>query len=258
MRKAQNTRGTQTANIGRIVMRNNIVEMTNEQLFGFLQSLQEEGDISPNCGFTFTNQMTVAPHLDVWFNAKKGIVHEASESYVRYTRTKLADGTRRQNHSGIVTAWMLKSRETFLRAVTSFILLHQRDFFQEDGGKLKPISLTDAAELIIRDQHWYFLDEKLDNSAMTRIVKNKIMSINDQEYLMREFFTTRMYHPQEIRLAMTKILKAHPGLSDMAMVEELEGYGIGIARRTVTKYRAGLGIKATFSNMARRRPRRTK
>jgi RNA polymerase sigma-54 factor len=149
--------------------------------------------------------------------------------------------------------WLVKSlhqrAQTILKV--SIELVRQQDgFFRRGVRHLKPLVLRDIAEAI--DMH---------ESTVSRVTTNKFIATPHGIFELKYFFTSAIpasgggdaHSAEAVRHRIKTLVDAEPAaeiLSDDRIVELLKSDGIGIARRTVAKYREALGIA---SSVQRRR-----
>ena len=142
----------------------------------------------------------------------------------------------------------LKSAEFFVRSIEQrklsilktmrSILRYQIEFFREGPLKLKPLVLREVAE-----------DVGMHESTISRITSNKYVHTPRGIFELKYFFSSAISSnsgdmaaeavKQRIKELITGELKP---LSDQRLADVLAAEGIQIARRTVAKYREGLGI----------------
>lgn len=132
-------------------------------------------------------------------------------------------------------------RFSTIELVMDSILKKQQDFFVKGPKYLKPMVLNDIAEEINRDP-----------STVQRAVNGKYVKTPYGTYELKDFFSSGVAQSNGTKVGKAEILddireivagedRANP-LSDDSIVEILKKRGIGIARRTVAKYRDNLGI----------------
>lgn len=159
--------------------------------------------------------------------------------------------TQLQNANWLIRA-MDQRAQTILKVATEIV--EQQDAFFNYGIEfLRPLKLTDIAEVI-----------QMHESTVSRVTTNKYIGTPRGIFELKFFFTTSLVsssgveHSSESVKARIKTLidEEDPGavLSDDKLVEMLKAEGIDLARRTVAKYREGLGIPSTVQ---RRRTKRT-
>ena len=140
--------------------------------------------------------------------------------------------------------WLLKSLEirndTLLR-VAQAIVARQADFLARGDEYMKPMILKDIATAI-----------EMHESTISRITSGKYMHTPRGVFELRFFFSSQVEgeggqgtSSTAIRAKIRKLIRdedpADP-LSDSRLAEILSGEGIPVARRTVAKYREGLGL----------------
>ena len=143
--------------------------------------------------------------------------------------------------------WFIKSlesrNETLLKVVNCIIEL-QEDFFEHGPVSMKPMILSDISEKL-----------DLHESTISRVTTSKYLATPRGIYELKYFFSSHVatYTGGECSsTAVSAILKElinaevpHKPLSDNKLTELLKEQGINIARRTVAKYREGLGIPSS-------------
>tara|TARA_B100001758_G_scaffold201397_1_gene180430 strand:- start:379 stop:1704 length:1326 start_codon:yes stop_codon:yes gene_type:complete len=137
----------------------------------------------------------------------------------------------------------LLKREVTLKNVMSTIISFQEEYFiSGDEKKLKPMKLADIAEKV-----------KMDISTISRVSNSKYIETYFSTFKVKELFS-ESYKKENGEIVSTKEIKQilkdlieqenkkHP-LNDEELSLLLEKEGFDVARRTVAKYRDGLGIK---------------
>lgn len=136
----------------------------------------------------------------------------------------------------------IKQRQQTLYVTMKVIIDLQRDFFlTQDEETLHPMVLRDVAE-----------KAKLDISTISRVSNSKYAMINGRIYPLKHFFmrTRANAGGEEIQARKVNQLiisiiesedKTKP-YSDEQLMEMLKAKGLNISRRTVAKYRDGIGI----------------
>lgn len=140
--------------------------------------------------------------------------------------------------------WFIQSirqRQDTMMRVMRAIVEHQKDFFLEGPGNLKPMVLKDIAERI-----------KMDVSTVSRVVNGKYVQtefgILELKYFFSEGVETEsgeMVSNREVKSLIERIIEGEDKkkpLSDQRITEILKKQGFRIARRTVTKYREAVGL----------------
>ncbi|MGD0883960.1 MAG: RNA polymerase factor sigma-54 [Thermodesulfovibrionales bacterium] len=139
--------------------------------------------------------------------------------------------------------WLLKSldqRNRTIYRVTESILEFQKDFFDKDVSRLRPLNLKDIA--ITLGMH---------ESTISRVTSNKYLSCAHGIFSFRYFFSSALQSPTgaisstSVKDVIRKLIceeDAQKPLSDQRIVDLLKTKDIIIARRTVAKYREELKI----------------
>ncbi|SDR65311.1 RNA polymerase factor sigma-54 [Opitutus sp. GAS368] len=158
-----------------------------------------------------------------------------------YLREKLRSG------KFIINA--IEQRQRTIERITREIIKHQGEFFAEGVAKLKPLTMTQIADII-----------GVHETTVSRALANKYIKTPHGVFEMKFFFTSGYQSDAGEAVANTSvkemiadiIASEDPGkpLSDQEIVGLLEAKGLKIARRTVAKYREELGLLP--SNLRRR------
>lgn len=147
--------------------------------------------------------------------------------------------------------WLVRSlhqRATTILKVATEIVRQQHGFFERGIPSLKPLVLRDIADAI-----------GMHESTVSRVTANKYVSTPRGIFELKYFFTHAIgsgadaHSAESVRYRIRALIDSEAGdavLSDDALVEELRREGIGIARRTVAKYREAMNIP---SSVQRRR-----
>ncbi|HEY9013428.1 MAG TPA: RNA polymerase factor sigma-54 [Devosia sp.] len=153
--------------------------------------------------------------------------------------------------------WLAKSldqRAQTILKVTAEIVKQQDGFLVHGITHLKPMTLKMVADAI--DMH---------ESTVSRVTSNKYVSTPRGLFEMKYFFTTALgsstgggeHSAEAVRYRIRQLIDAESPaniLSDDTIAEMLsKEQGIEVARRTVAKYREGMGIP---SSVIRRRQKR--
>jgi len=135
----------------------------------------------------------------------------------------------------------LKQRRATLMKIMYSIFERQKEYFDFGPNVLKPLLYKDIAEMT-----------SLDISTISRSVRGKYVQspqgINELKYFFNEGLMTESGESmavKQIREKLKEIINNEPAgkpYSDDKLTDLLKDTGIHIARRTVTKYREGLGI----------------
>lgn len=168
----------------------------------------------------------------------KGTLNKTERDYLR---EKLRSG------KFIINA--IEQRQRTIERITREILRHQAEFFEEGVSKLKPLTMTQIADII-----------GVHETTVSRAVANKYIQTPHGVFDLKFFFTSGYQSDAGQSVANTSVKEMiadivageDPGapLSDQEIVGVLSGKGLNIARRTVAKYREELGLLP--SNLRRR------
>ena len=175
---------------------------------------------------------SVIPHLNISHSYVKMLRAGADEQTEEYISEKLKQAE-----------WVLQCinrRESTLHQVAECIVHRQNAFFTELYGQLVPLRLTDVAEEL-----------GLHESTISRAVKEKYLQCSRGVFLLSSFFSNGVAAAEgevsadSIRNRLRDFISAEDKrkpLSDRELTEKLMSEGIQISRRTVAKYREGMGI----------------
>ncbi|KAF0231840.1 MAG: RNA polymerase sigma-54 [Beijerinckiaceae bacterium] len=144
--------------------------------------------------------------------------------------------------------WIVRSLEQRARTilkVASEIVRQQDGFFTYGVAHLRPLNLKMIADAV-----------SLHESTISRVTANKFMATPRGLFEMKYFFTTAIsasdggvsVSSEAVRFRIKQLIDAEEPskvLSDDAIVDKLRDIGIDIARRTVAKYREGMGIASS-------------
>ncbi len=160
-----------------------------------------------------------------------------------------SDYLREKLRSGKFIINAIEQRQRTIERITREILTHQREFFEEGVSKLKPLTMTQIADII-----------GVHETTVSRALANKYLKTPHGVFEMKFFFTSGYQSDAGESVANTSVKEMiadiiageDPGkpLSDQEIVGLLEAKGLKIARRTVAKYREELGLLP--SNLRRR------
>ena len=150
-------------------------------------------------------------------------------------------------------SWLVRSLEqrarTILR-VASEIVRQQERFFGHGVAQMRPLTQRAVADKL-----------GLHESTISRVTAGKFLSCSQGLFELRYFFSAAIqsvaggeaFSAAAVQERIRQLVQAEQGsrtLSDDKIVVILNGEGIDIARRTVAKYREGMGI---LSSVERRR-----
>ena len=135
----------------------------------------------------------------------------------------------------------IEQRQQTIEKITREILRRQVDFFEEGVSKLRPLTMTQVAEVV-----------GVHETTVSRAIANKYIQTPHGVFDMKYFFTPGYQSAEGESVSNTSVKDmianliagedpATP-LSDQEIVGKLAEKSITIARRTVAKYREELGI----------------
>ncbi|MDB6115461.1 MAG: rpoN [Lacunisphaera sp.] len=160
-----------------------------------------------------------------------------------------SDYLREKLRSGKFIINAIEQRQRTIERITREIIKHQTEFFEEGVAKLKPLTMTQIADII-----------GVHETTVSRALANKYIKTPHGVFEMKYFFTSGYQSDAGESVANTSVKEMiadivageDPGkpLSDQEIVGLLEAKGLKIARRTVAKYREELGLLP--SNLRRR------
>lgn len=146
--------------------------------------------------------------------------------------------------------WLLNALErrgSTLQQCANAVLDTQRSFFADQSNDLAPMKLSSLAEQI-----------GVHPSTVSRALRGKYLQCRQGTFPLRYFFSHAVgqdgLSEQAIKIRIAKLVKAESPqkpLSDQKLCALLEQEGIQIARRTVTKYRIGLGFGSSTARKQR-------
>ena len=173
--------------------------------------------------------------------------------YARVSGKGQGEGQLKEVRSFIDEAWTnanwivrsLEQRARTILKVASEIVRQQDAFFTYGVAHLRPLNLKMIAEAV-----------SLHESTISRVTANKFMATPRGLFEMKYFFTTAIaasdggasVSSEAVRFRIKQLIDAEEPtaiLSDDAIVDKLKDIGIDIARRTVAKYREGMGIASS-------------
>jgi RNA polymerase sigma-54 factor len=166
----------------------------------------------------------------------------------RLSKTE-SDYLREKLRSGKFIINAIEQRQRTIERITREIIKHQHEFFEEGVSRLKPLTMTQIADII-----------GVHETTVSRALANKYMQTPHGVFEMKYFFTSGYQSDAGQSVANTSVKEMiadivageDPGkpLSDQEIVGLLQAKGLNIARRTVAKYREELGLLP--SNLRRR------
>ena len=136
----------------------------------------------------------------------------------------------------------VEQRFSTILSVAQAILKRQQHFLAYGSMAMKPLALREIAQEV-----------GVHESTVSRVTNNKFMATPCGVYELKYFFSRGLStagggecSPTAIRGLIREIVAAEPPgqpLSDVDIARELDGQGLKVARRTVTKYRQLLRIE---------------
>ena len=172
----------------------------------------------------------------------------------RFRQPRAATPRNRISPSCLQSAtWLLRALDQRARTilkVANEIVRQQDAFFAHGVEHLRPLNLKTVAEAI-----------GMHESTVSRVTANKYMATSRGIFELKYFFTSAIaaahggeaHSAEAVRHRIKQLIDAESAadvLSDDTIVEKLREAGIGIARRTVAKYREAMRIP---SSVQRRR-----
>ena len=140
-------------------------------------------------------------------------------------------------------------RNTTLMKTLECIVDLQRDFFDHGVGHMKPMCLSDVAQVI-----------GMHESTVSRSIKQKYLQCRHGVYPLGYFFQTCVttvseenITPGRIKMMIKEIVEGEDRkspFSDREITEKINQAGVNISRRTVAKYREAMGILGTSGRKA--------
>lgn len=160
----------------------------------------------------------------------KGTLNRDEREYVR-----------ERMRSGRFLINSIEQRQQTIERITREIIKAQVDFFEEGVSKLRPLTMTQIADIV-----------GVHETTVSRAIANKYIQTPHGIFDFKYFFTpgyksnagdavSNTSVKEMINDLITLENRAKPS-SDQELVTKLQEKGIKIARRTVAKYREELGI----------------
>lgn len=186
------------------------------------------GNTAPRTGYVVPDVL-VRPHEQLPDEFTVALVEPAMN------RLRVRPDSRRRDESGPQARSflaLLRDRWETLRRVAEFAVERQKDFLRHGPSALLPLTRTEAAAAL-----------DLHESTVSRAVADKFVLLPDRTIVpLSRFFGVSGGVDEELRRLLTS---ADGPVSDQRLAEQLCAAGYPIARRTVAKHRARLGIAAT-------------
>ena len=143
----------------------------------------------------------------------------------------------------------IQNRQETLLKVANYIVQFQKDFFESGEQEMKPLILNDVAEALM-----------LHASTISRVTTQKFIHTPRGLFELKYFFSnpisTNHKHSRSsisIRARIKQLIAnedVQKPLSDTKIAELLLEQGIRIARRTIAKYRALMGIAPSYERQS--------
>lgn len=220
-------------------------------------AIEEIGKLDPAPGRRFAedNNRVVVPDVTVEKDGEEWKI-ELNSDYIPRLRISstyrdlIAKGTlskeerdyiRERMRSGKFLIDSIEQRQRTIERITREIINAQKDFFENGVAHLKPLTMTQVAEVV-----------GVHETTVSRAIANKYVRTPHGVFEFKYFFTPGYQADTGAAVSNTSVKemisdvintedKARP-LSDQELVAKLHEKGITIARRTVAKYREELGI----------------
>jgi len=184
--------------------------------------------------FVVTTNNDHIPHLRISNHYKDLMAQVNSSAEVRnYIREKI--------RAGKFLIKSLHQRQSTILNIGKEIVKRQHEFMEKGSSCLKPLTMVQVAEVV-----------GVHETTVSRAVSGKYMETPHGVYEMKYFFTSGLQTSDgeamsntSVKEMIDEIFKKEDQtkpLSDQEVVKMLQAKGIQIARRTVAKYRAELGI----------------
>ncbi len=220
-------------------------------------AIEEIGKLDPAPGRRFAedNNRVVVPDVTVEKDGEEWKIDLNSDYIPRLRisstyRDMIAKGTlskterdylRERMRSGKFLIDSIEQRQRTIERITREIINAQRDFFENGVAALKPLTMTQIADVV-----------GVHETTVSRAIANKFIRTPHGVFDFKYFFTPGYQAESGISVSNTSVKemiadlinmedKSGP-LSDQELVTKLQDRGITIARRTVAKYREELGI----------------
>ena len=140
----------------------------------------------------------------------------------------------------------MDQRARTILKVASEIVRQQDAFFVHGVAHLRPLILDQVAQAI-----------EMHESTVSRVTSNKYLSTPRGTFELKYFFSAAIpstgggeaHSAEAVRYRIKGLIgeeDAGSVLSDDQIVEILREFGVDIARRTVAKYREGMGIPSSI------------
>lgn len=223
-----------------------------EDVYNAVMSLRT---LDPRPGSIYSEDTTryIVPDIYVYKDKNEYVISlnedglpklRVSPYYLDLLKNGMPDGSRSYLNERLKAAsWLIKSihqRQQTIFKVTESIVKFQRAFLDDGIHCLKPLVLKDVAD-----------DIGMHESTVSRVTTNKYVHTPQGVFELKYFFTTGIpsgtgeVSSSAIKERIRQIIAQEPAenpISDQKIVDLLKEENVKIARRTVAKYREGLGI----------------
>lgn len=221
------------------------------------QAVEEIGSLDPAPGrrFAHDTNRVVVPDVTVEKDGEEWLIHLNSDYIPRLRisntyREMIARGTltreerdylRERMRAGKFLINSIDQRQQTIERITRELLKAQHEFFEHGVSRLKPLTMTQVAEVV-----------GVHETTVSRAIANKYIATPHGVFEFKFFFTPGYQAESGSAVSNTSVKdmintliagedRSHP-LSDQEIVARLDAKGIKIARRTVAKYREELGL----------------
>ena len=221
------------------------------------ESIEEIGALDPAPGRRFAedSNRVVVPDVTVEKDDNEWKIHLNSDYIPRLRisstyKDLIAKGSlskgerdylRERIRSGKFLINSIEQRQQTIERITREIIKVQGDFFDEGVSKLRPLTMTQIADVV-----------GVHETTVSRAIANKYIKTPHGVFDFKFFFTPGYQNDSGASVSNTSVKemindlisvedRSHP-LSDQEIVVKLQEKGINIARRTVAKYREELGL----------------
>ncbi|MDP4091246.1 MAG: RNA polymerase factor sigma-54 [Bacillota bacterium] len=177
------------------------------------------------------------PGLVINDTYKSIITENKNEEAVEYVKEKL--------NKALYLMKGIENRKRTIYRILETILKLQRDYFMKGGSQLKPMTIAAVAKEVV-----------LHESTVSRAIRDKFIGTDFGIVRIKDLFTTAISSDiinedmssavvkKEIKKLIDSEDRSRP-MSDQDISEKLQDMNINISRRTVAKYREGMGIGAS-------------
>jgi len=184
--------------------------------------------------YVVTTSNDFLPHVRI-SNTYKDLLSQAD------TSAEVREYIREKIKAGKFLIKSLHQRQSTILSIAQEIVKRQREFMEHGVTHLRPMTMLQVAEVV-----------GVHETTVSRAVSSKYMTTPQGVFEMKYFFTSGLatasgeqVSNKSVKTALAELIgnesKSSP-LSDEELVARLKAQGTMIARRTVAKYRAELGV----------------